>query len=226
MNVRALPAGYPVDVDFNPPYDPWSQRLCVVPDGDLYHALADGSASIVTDRIVRFTPTGVLLESGRELPADIVVTATGLEVQPMGGAALAVDSEPVDVASRISYKGMMLSGVPNLVYVAGYPNSSWTLKVGLVSRHFTALLSYLDEHGYDSCRPEPANPDMPTRPYLALDAGYIRRAAGRIPRQGDRWPWTTSMDYLKDRKLLRPDRVADPELVCTRSRAASGAPTT
>jgi monooxygenase len=212
LNTKMLPAGYPVDEHFNPPYNPWDQRLCLVPDGDLFKAIRNGRASIVTGRIVTFTERGVQLESGRELEADVIVTATGLNVQAMGGMSLTVDGQPVSLPDTIAYKGMMLSGVPNLAYAIGYTNSSWTLKIGLLCEHFCRLLGYMDAHGYDTARPEPADPDMPTRPFLDFGAGYVQRAIAQLPRQGDRAPWLTSMSYARDVKLLRRLPVQDPEL--------------
>ena len=226
VTTKQLPDGYPVDEHFNPPYDPWSQRLCAVPDGDLFRALRAGTADIVTDRIATFTEDGVLLESGRELTADVIVTATGLNVQAFGGIALTVDGAPVQLAETIAYKGMMLSGVPNFSYAIGYTNSSWTLKVGLLCEHFCRLLAYMDANGYAVCRPEPRDPAMPTRPFLDFGAGYIQRAVGSLPRQGDRMPWLTSMDYQADVKLLRADSVVDPELRFSRSAARTAAAVT
>ncbi|GAA0713342.1 NAD(P)/FAD-dependent oxidoreductase [Dactylosporangium roseum] len=223
VNVRQLPAGYPVDEHFNPPYDPWDQRLCAVPDGDLFRAIRKGTASVVTDRIATFTEHGVLLESGRELEADVIVTATGLNVQALGGVALTVDGIAVHVPDTVAYKGVMLSGVPNFAYAIGYTNSSWTLKVGLLCEHFCRLLAHMDAHGYDICRPEVGDPAMPTRPLLDLGAGYVRRAVARLPRQGARRPWLTSMTYQADVKLLRAGNVADPELHFARATAAATA---
>lgn len=222
VNARQLPAGYAVDTHFNPPYDPWDQRLCAVPDGDLFRAIRGGSASVVTDRIASFTETGVLLESGRELPADVVVTATGLNVQAFGGARLTVDGREVRLPDTVAYKGMMLSGVPNFAYAIGYTNSSWTLKIGLLCEHLCRLLAHMDAHGYDVCRPEPADPRMPTRPFLDFGAGYIQRAVDSLPRQGDRMPWLTSMDYRDDVRLLRADDVTDPELRFSRASRTGG----
>ncbi|WP_431676717.1 flavin-containing monooxygenase [Kitasatospora sp. KL5] len=222
INVRQLPAGYPVDEHFNPPYDPWDQRLCAVPDGDLFKELRAGRASVVTDRIATFTERGVLLESGRELEADIVVTATGLNVQAFGGARLTVDGEQVSLPDTVAYKGMMLSGVPNFAYAIGYTNSSWTLKVGLLCEHFCRLLAHMDAQGWDACRPEPADPAMPTQPFLSFGAGYIQRAVDQLPRQGDRMPWLTSMDYQADVRLLRADSVLDPELHFSRVTPSAG----
>ncbi len=212
VNARQLPAGFPVDEHFHPPYDPWDQRLCAVPDGDLFRAIRHGKASVVTDRIATFTETGVRLESGRHLDADIIVTATGLNVQAFGGVPVTVDGTEIRLSDTVAYKGMMLSGVPNFAYAIGYTNSSWTLKIGLLCEHFCRLMKHMDIRGYAVCRPEVADPAMPTRPFLDFGAGYIQRAVDRLPRQGDRMPWLTSMDYQSDVKLLRADDVTDREL--------------
>ncbi|MDT8912561.1 NAD(P)/FAD-dependent oxidoreductase [Amycolatopsis sp. PS_44_ISF1] len=223
VTAKQLPAGYPVDEHFNPPYDPWDQRLCLVPDGDLFRAIRSGRAGVVTDRIRTFTEKGLLLESGRELEADIIVTATGLNLQPFGGIPLTVDGAEVDLADTVAYKGMMLSGVPNLSFAIGYTTASWTLKVGLLCEHFCRLLSHMDAHGHTVCRPEPADPAMPTRPFLNFGAGYVQRSVDRLPRQGDRAPWLTSMDYHSDVKVLRRASVLDPELHFSRATAPAPA---
>ncbi|MGY1726445.1 flavin-containing monooxygenase [Geodermatophilus sp. SYSU D01062] len=217
VNTKQLPEGFDVDTHFNPPYDPWDQRLCAVPNGDLFRAIREGRADVVTDRVVTFDETGIQLASGRHLDADVIVTATGLNVQAFGGVAITVDGAPVTLSETVSYKGMMLSGVPNLAYAIGYTNSSWTLKVGLLCEHFVRLLRHMDERGLDTARPVLADPAMPTRPFLDFAAGYIQRAVGQLPRQGDRMPWLTSMDYHSDVKLLRADSVVDPELRLTRA---------
>ncbi|GLZ35153.1 flavin-binding monooxygenase [Lentzea sp. NBRC 105346] len=217
FNAKLLPEGYPVDEHFNPPYNPWDQRLCVVPDGDLFTAISRGKASVVTDRITTFTETGVRLESGRDLEADIIVTATGLNVQAFGGMTLTVDGAEVSLPDTLAYKGMMLSGVPNFAYAIGYTNSSWTLKVGLLCEHFCRLLAHMDEHGYDTARPVVADPDAPTRPFLDFGAGYIKRVVDQLPRQGGRAPWLTSMNYFSDVKLLRRLPVEDDELRLSRA---------
>jgi monooxygenase len=217
VNTKQLPEGYDVDTHFNPPYDPWDQRLCAVPDGDLFRAIRNGTADVVTDRIETFTEKGVLLASGRELEADVIITATGLNVQAIGGISLTVDGEPVHLPDTVTYKGMMLSGVPNFVLAIGYTNSSWTLKIGLLCEHFCRLLAHMHAHSYDVARPEPSDPGMPTRPFLDFAAGYIQRAVDQLPRQGDRMPWLTSMSYSSDVKLLRADSVTDPELQLSRS---------
>ncbi len=217
----ALPKGYPVDEHFNPPYKPWDQRLCIVPDGDLFQAISAGKASVVTDRIRTFTEKGILLESGRELEADIIVTATGLSLQAFGGIELSVDGEQVDLPSKVAYKGLMLSDVPNFGYIVGYTNASWTLKVGLLSEHFCRLLSYMDRHGYAICRPNLPDSDMPTRPLLDFGAGYVQRAIDRLPRQGTGAPWLMAMDYRLDARMLREGPVEDPSLEFSVPRRAS-----
>ncbi|HTJ67509.1 MAG TPA: NAD(P)/FAD-dependent oxidoreductase [Actinospica sp.] len=212
INARMLPEGYPVDEHFNPPYGPWDQRLCAVPDGDLFKTISSGKAEIVTDKIATFTETGIRLASGSELEADIIITATGLSVQAMGGIGIEVDGAAVSLADTVSYKGMMLSGVPNFAYAIGYTNSSWTLKVGLLCEHFCRLLTHMDEHGYDVARPVVANEQMPLRPFLDFGAGYIQRVLDQLPRQGDQAPWLTSMNYAGDVKLLRELPVEDAQL--------------
>ncbi|MFC9473025.1 flavin-containing monooxygenase [Nocardia sp. NPDC056952] len=210
-NAKQLPPGYPVDVHFNPRYNPWDQRLCMVPDGDLFAAISRGSASVVTDTIETFTPTGILLTSGKHLRADLVVTATGLNLQAFGGIDLTIDGERFSPADAVSFKGMMLTGVPNFAYSIGYTNSSWTLKVGLLCEHFVRLLDHMNSHGYSTC--SPVLPDnLETRPLLDFDAGYVLRSLDQLPKQGPGFPWLTSRDYLNDVKLLRHGPVADPNL--------------
>jgi monooxygenase len=212
LNAKMLPEGYPVDEHFNPRYDPWDQRLCVVPDGDLFRVISDGSASVVTDTIETFTESGILLSSGRELPADIVVTATGLRLRAFGGIAFSVDGELVRLPERLAFKGMMLSGIPNYAYMVGYTNASWTLKVGLVCEHFSRLLRYMDEQGYDSCVPELPYPNMTTRPLLDFSAGYVLRSLEDFPKQGSYAPWQLPMDFNTDRRSLREGPVDDRNL--------------
>ena len=205
---RDLPKGYPVDVHFNPPYNPWDQRLCSVPDGDLFKCLGSGKASVVTDQIETFTESGILLKSGKEIEADIIVTATGLNVQLFGGVALHKDGQPVVLSNTLAYKGMMLSGVPNFAFALGYTNSSWTLKVCLLCDHFCRLLAYMDEHRHAVCEAQ-APEGIETRPLLDFGAGYVQRALHSVPRQGPGEPWVMSMDYFRDVKLLRRGRVAE-----------------
>ena len=208
VNKRALPESVDVDEHFNPPYDPWDQRLCAVPDGDLFKAMHAGKASVVTDRIERFTESGIRLESGRELEADIIVTATGLELLAFGGIELTVDGREVELPETVAYKGMMLSGVPNFAFAIGYTNSSWTLKVDLVCEYFCRLIGHLDATGRDACVPELAGP-MDTRPLLDFEAGYVLRALDRFPKQGSSAPWHLVMSYPADVKYLRKGEIDD-----------------
>ncbi|MBW7013252.1 NAD(P)/FAD-dependent oxidoreductase [Pseudomonas sp. N040] len=222
FNKKALPEGYPVDEHFNPPYNPWEQRLCAVPDGDLFKAISDGSASIVTDHIRTFTAKGVSLRSGRELEADIIVTATGLNLQLFGGVQLSVDGQVPDLSHKVAFKGMMLDGIPNFAFSVGYTNSSWTLKVGLLCEHFCRLLAYMDQHGYSSCSAQLPAADMPTRPLLDFGAGYVQRAINSLPRQGPGAPWLMSMNYLEDVRLMREGPVADANLQFTTAAQQTG----
>ncbi len=212
INAKQLPAGYPVDEHFSPAYNPWDQRLCAVPDADLFKAISAGKASVVTDRIATFTETGIELESGQHLDADIIVTATGLNVQLFGGMSLTVDGQAVNLSDTVAYKGIMLSGIPNFAFAFGYTNSSWTLKVGLLCEHFCRLLSHMDEGGFDSVRPVFDGAGMETKPLLDFAAGYVQRVADTLPRQGVAGPWTMSMNYNLDREVLRSGPVADPNL--------------
>ena len=215
VNVRQLPEGYPVDEHFNPPYDPWDQRLCFVPDGDLFRAIRDGGAEVVTARIRRIVEHGIELEDGRALEADVLVTATGLEVQPFGGFPMTVDGAPVRLSDTVAYKGLMLSGVPNFAFAIGYTNASWTLKVGLVCEYFVRLLDHMDRHGYAAAVPRLPAGGMPTRPLLDFGAGYIQRALDRLPKQGPAVPWSTSTNYADDVRLLRRGPIADRYLIFT-----------
>jgi len=208
--VKQLPAGYPVDEHFRPTYDPWTQRLCFVPDGDLFRAIRRGKASVVTGHIEAFTEDGVLLTDGRLVEADVIVTATGLQVQTLGGMTLTVDGAEVRAGDRHVYKSMMLSGVPNFVYIFGYTNASWTLKVGPLCEHFTRLLRHMDARGYDTVTPV-ADPSMVTAPFTKFGAGYIQRSIDDLPRQGDRAPWRIPATCTADAKLLRGP-VDDPAL--------------
>ncbi|MGY1591485.1 flavin-containing monooxygenase [Geodermatophilus sp. SYSU D00708] len=205
---KQLPPGFDVDTHFGPPYDPWDQRLCLVPDGDLFRAVREGRASIVTDRIAGFTGTGIALESGAELPADLVVTATGLNLLPIGGMTLTVDGEPVELSERVSYKGMMISGVPNLSMTIGYTNASWTLKADLVARYVCRLLQHMAARGYATCTPV-APPGGGTEPFIGLDSGYVRRSLAALPRQGSRAPWRLHQNYVRDVWLLRRGPLED-----------------
>ncbi|WP_285761728.1 flavin-containing monooxygenase [Nocardiopsis ansamitocini] len=219
---KQLPNGYPVDVHFNPPYDPWDQRLCLAPDGDYFAAIRSGRASIVTDRVRTFTETGIELESGRALEADIIVTATGLNVLPLGGIRLDLDGEPVDFAEHVVYRGMMLDGVPNFAFAIGYTNASWTLKVGLLCEYLVRLLKYMEANSWAVCAPVLPADAGSTRPFLDFGAGYIQRSIQDLPRQGQESPWLMSKDYHDDVRLLRRAPVQDGNLAFRRE--PEGAP--
>lgn len=203
-----LPVGYDLDRHFSPRYNPWDQRLCVVPDGDLFAALRAGTASVVTDTIDTFTERGIRLGSGEELPADVVVTATGLNLLALGGMTLAVDGAEVDLASTVAYKGMMLSGVPNFAMTIGYTNASWTLKADLVATYVCRLLRHLDGTGQQIVTPlAPDTTDLV--PIIDLQSGYVLRAVDRLPKQGPAAPWRLHQNYPRDVLLMRHGRLTD-----------------
>ena len=205
---RELPAGYDIDTHFTPRYNPWDQRMCLVPDGDFFAAMRAGKVSVVTDEITTFTERGIRLASGTELESDIVVTATGLNLQAAGGIHLVVDGRDVELAETVAYKGMMLSGVPNFAMALGYTNASWTLRADLISRYVCRLLSHMDKHGYASCTPVVPEPGE-RAPLLSLTAGYIQRSAAMLPKQGHRAPWRAYQNYTRERLLLSHRSVVD-----------------
>ncbi|MHB8491211.1 MAG: flavin-containing monooxygenase [Solirubrobacteraceae bacterium] len=206
---RQLPPGYDIDTHFRPSYDPWDQRLCLVPDADLFAAIRDGSASVVTDKIETFTETGLRLRSGEELDADLVVTATGLRLLALGGTELTVDGTSVRLPDAVSYKGMMLSGLPNLVAVIGYTNASWTLKSDLTALFACRLLNHMDARGYDWCVPDPPGPDVALEPFIGLASGYVMRSIQDFPSQGATEPWRLRQNYLLDRLSLGRGELED-----------------
>jgi len=210
--VDALPAGYDVDTDFAPRYDPWDQRLCLVPDGDLFASLSAGRADIVTDTIDTFTPTGIRLTSGAELEADIVVTATGLAMELLGGMTLEVDGTPVVQGATVAYKGIMLCGVPNLAMTFGYTNASWTLKADLTAEYVCRLLDTMEARGLRRCTPLPPDPSAAVEPFIDFSSGYVTRAAASLPKQGATTPWRLHQNYLRDTWLLRFAKVEDGAL--------------
>jgi monooxygenase len=211
MTQKQLP-GIDVDTHFNPPYDPWDQRLCLVPDGDLFTAIREGRASVVTDRIEGFTENGVRLASGAELTADVVVTATGLRLLALGGVRLVVDGHEVAVPETMAYRGMMLSGVPNFAFTIGYTNASWTLKADLVAEFVVRLLRHMDARGYDRCVPVNDDPSVTETPLLDFQAGYVLRSIDEFPKAGSRTPWRLGMSYAHDLIRLRYGRVDDGAL--------------
>lgn len=217
--VKQLPAGYDVDTHFRPRYQPWDQRLCLVPDGDLFTSIRSGKASVVTDQITKFTKAGVALESGATLDADIVVTATGLRLLALGGMRLTVDGTDIDLPKTMAYKGMMLSDVPNFAFTIGYTNASWTLKADLVSEYVVRLLRHMDAHGYTQAVPTNTDPTITERPLLDFDAGYVLRAIDKFPRAGSKPPWRLGMSYAHDVVNLRHSRIDPPTMRFTRQPA-------
>nr|WP_241566182.1 NAD(P)/FAD-dependent oxidoreductase [Prescottella agglutinans] len=212
LNKRRLPADFDVDTHFNPRYEPWDQRLCIVPGGDLFAVIRRGKASVVTDTIETFTETGVQLASGEHLDADIIVTATGLDLLALGGIELRLDGEPVDITKQVMFKGTMLSDIPNFSFAIGYANAPWTLKLDLVAGYLCRLLTVMDRHGATVAVAENHRPDMETQPLLALTSGYIQRAEQRLPRAGTEDPWTLNTDYYRDVSVLRDTPVDDGTL--------------
>ncbi len=199
---KKLDGSKDMDPHFTPPYKPWDQRLCLAPDGDIFEAIKDGRADVVTDQIETFDETGIVLESGERLDADVIVTATGLSMLALGGVVPVVDGSPVDIADTFTYKGFMYSGVPNLGTTFGYINASWTLRADLVARYVCKLLQKMDENASTRAMPV-ADPDMPQRPYVDdFSAGYMQRRVHTFPKQSDRDPWTASQSYSHDKKVL------------------------
>jgi monooxygenase len=198
-----------IDRHFTPRYDPWDQRLCVVPDGDLFREIRRGRVSIATDHVEAFTETGVRLRSGAELEADVIITATGLNLLVFGGIELSVDGEPVDAPSSMTYKGMMLEGVPNLAFALGYTNASWTLKADLTGEYVVRLLQHMDRRGLRRCVAVNDDPTIEQRPLLDFQAGYVLRALPYLPKSGSRRPWRLRMNYAADVLALRLGRVDD-----------------
>lgn len=194
---------------FTPAYNPWDQRLCLVPDADLFKAIGSGKASVVTDHIARFTANGIELKSGKVLEADVIVTATGLDLQVLAGLEADVDGAVVDYAKTFSYKGIMYSGVPNMASVFGYTNASWTLKADLTAEYVCRLLAHMDAQGFAECRPVNADPAMQATPWLDFSSGYVVRAMEKFPKQGDREPWRVHQNYWRDLMAFRFGPIED-----------------
>jgi len=194
---------------FTPPYNPWDQRLCIAPDADIFRVLREGRASVVTDSIETFTEDGLLLKSGRQLDADIIVTATGLLLKIISGMQLVVDAATVDLPKTLVYKGMMFSDVPNLAFAIGYTNASWTLKCDLASQYVCRLLNHMDRHDYAVCTPRVNDPDVGDEPVIDFNSGYVLRSLNTLPRQGSKTPWRLHQNYMKDLSMMRYGRVDD-----------------
>ncbi len=216
---KELGPDYDVEKHFMPAYNPWDQRLCLVPNSDLFESLRSGKASVVTDHIETFTETGIQLKSGEHLDADLIVTATGLDLVVLGDVDFVVDGKRVEFPHTWTYKGVMCSGVPNMVSTFGYINASWTLRADLTAEYACRLISYMEEGGYDFCVPRLREGDanMPARPWIAdFSPGYIQRVLGDMPKQGDREPWINPQNYRRDRKMFREGALEDGALVFSR----------
>ena len=207
--------GSGVDIaHFMPAYNPWDERLCAVPDSDLFMALHGNRAAVVTDQISHFTKTGIMLDSGKQLDADIIVTATGLKLQMLGGTKVYIDGQAIDIGSRMTYKAVMIEGVPNMVALFGYTNASWTLKIDLACRYVLRLLNHMHKHRYQVALPQAktAHSEAHTQPDTvmgALSAGYVQRAQHELPKQGDIYPWRVTNNYLSDRVMLKYRKIKD-----------------
>jgi monooxygenase len=206
---KALGPDYDIGTHFTPRYNPWDQRLCLVPNGDLFEAIKAGKADVVTDQIDTFTPQGIALRSGKQLEADIIVTATGLNLQLLGGVQVSVDGRDVDLARTLNYKGMMFSDVPNLASSFGYTNASWTLKCDLTCEYVCRLLNHMQKHGYRQCMPRNVDPSLTEEPWIDFSSGYVQRSLHQLPKQGSKLPWKLHQNYAFDIMMLRYGRVDD-----------------
>jgi monooxygenase len=213
---KMLGPDHDIETHFTPRYNPWDQRLCLVPDADFFRAMRRGKVDVVTDHIDTFTETGIRLKSGKELAADLVVTATGLVLVPVGGAKLTVDGQPVDLSQRFIYKGMMYSDVPNLASVFGYTNASWTLKADLVSEYVCRILNHMDRGGWRICMPRNDDPTLSEEPWVSFSSGYIQRALAHQPKQGSRRPWKLYQNYALDLLSLRFGSIRDRAMIFSR----------
>ncbi len=209
LTQKQLPADFDVDTHFNPNYSPWDQRLCLVPDGDLFQVLKDGRASIATAKIETFTEHGVQLDGGDELEADVIVAATGLNMLVFGGVQLSVDGRSVEMGNTVAYKGMMLCDVPNMALTLGYTNASWTLKADLVAQYVCRTLNHMDATGAAICTPQPPAASLATEPIIDLKSGYVMRSLHELPRQGATAPWRLHQNYVKDVRLLKRGPLED-----------------
>ncbi|OBB75036.1 NAD(P)/FAD-dependent oxidoreductase [Mycobacterium sp. 852014-52144_SCH5372336] len=220
MAQRRLPEGYDVQKHFGPRYNPWDERLCLAPNGDLFRTIRHGKADVVTDTIERFTKTGIKLASGEELEADIIITATGLNLQLFGGAAIMRNGEPIELNETMAYKGMMLTHMPNMAFTIGYTNASWTLKADLVSEFFCRVLNYMDAEGFDRFEPMHPGNSVDERPLMDFTPGYVLRALDYLPKAGHVPPWRLKQNYLLDLQLIRRGKVDDEALEFTKHRAS------
>jgi monooxygenase len=217
MVQRQLPDNVPLDPHFTPTYNPWDQRVCLVPDGDLFKALRSGKASVATDTIESFTENGIKLTSGAELEADVIVTATGLNLLALGGMEVAVDGREIVLNETIGYKGMMFSDIPNLAIALGYTNASWTLKCDLTCEYVCRLLNHMDANGYGQVTPRNHDANLETLPFIDLKSGYVARAIDQFPRQGVRAPWRLYQNYARDIMMLKRGALQDGAIEFTKA---------
>jgi len=222
MAAKQLGPDFDVAKHLTPRYKPWDQRLCIVPNGDLFKAIRSGKASIVTDEIDSFTRTGVRLRSGEQIDADIIVSATGLKLRLLGGATVTVDGKAVNLGDTVSYKGMMSSGVPNMASTFGYTNASWTLKAELVAKYVCRLIEHMQSGGFDTCVPVLSSADAGTQPAVDLTSGYIQRAAAQLPRQGVHKPWIYHQNYARDLAAFRFGKLEDGAMQFERRKVVAG----
>jgi cation diffusion facilitator CzcD-associated flavoprotein CzcO len=225
MTRKALP-DVDVDTHFTPRYNPWDQRMCLIPDGDLYESIRSGAVDVVTDTIETVTETGITLTSGTELEADVIVTATGLQLVTLGEMDFAVDGQQVDFADTWTYKGFGYSDIPNLASSFGYINASWTLRADLTCEYVCRLLNHMEETGTLQCTPRlrPGDEDMPERPWIeSFSSGYVQRVLHLLPKQGDREPWINPQSYKRDKKMFRKGPVDDGVMTFTRPRVTAPA---
>ena len=210
-----LGPNYDIETHFTPKYNPWEQRMCLVPNGDFFNAINAGKASVITDHIDRFTKKGIKLKSGGEVEADLIVTATGLNLEVCNGIKLEVDNNEVDISKTMTYKGMMFSDVPNLVATFGYTNASWTLRADLTSEYVCRLLNFMDKKGYANCCPRTAEHVEPDGDWLDFTSGYVKRSMHKFPKQGSRDPWRNTQNFPKDVLAIRWGNIDNKELKFT-----------
>lgn len=215
---------YDMETHFTPPYNPWEQRLCLVPDNDMFLAIKSGKASIETDHIERFTEKGLKLKSGKELEADIIITATGLNLRMLGGAEISVDGKKVEVGKSYTYKGAMLSDVPNMAFVFGYTNASWTLRADLINEYVCRLINYLDLYGLASATPRVGDGPRVDKPFADFSSGYFARAEHLLPKQMTKAPWKQNQSYMHDMMDLRFGQIEDGVLEMKKKVPAAAAP--
>ena len=215
--VKDLPQGYEVDKHFKPRYQPWDQRLCVMPDSDFYKSIHSGHASVVTGEIDTFTEQGIQLKSGEALQADIIVTATGLRMLALGAVQLVVDGTPINPGDEFIYKGMMLSNIPNFAFCIGYTNAAWTLRADLASTFVCRVLNHMDRHGYRTCRPACDSGSLEARPLLGLTSGYVMRSAADLPKSATQAPWLIRQNYIRDMITMKLSRLEDGVLQFSRA---------